>query len=125
MPRKTKCVDDVVMWDDGMEDHWCRIIEYLSLVGKNGIIMNPKKFQFCQKNVEFAGFLLTQDDVKPLPKCLDAIRDFPRPSNISEIRSWFGLVNQVSHYAKLISIMAPFKSLFSPKTKFQWDDDIE
>ena len=87
VPRKTKCVDDVVMWDETLEEHWWRVIDYLILIGKNGIILNPKKFQFCQKNVEFAGFLITEEDVKPLPKYLDAIRDFPRPCNISEIRS--------------------------------------
>ena len=127
VPRKTKCVDDVIQWDDdeSIEEHWWRIIDYLILVGTNGIILNPKKFQFCKREVEFAGFLITQDDVKPLPKYLDAIRNFPRPSNISDIRSWFGLVNQVSHYAKLTEMMAPFKPLLSPKTRFQWDDNLE
>ena len=85
----------------------------------------PKKFQLCQKTVEFAGFLLTPEDVKPLLKYLDAITDFPRPCNISEIRSWFGIVNQVSHYAKMTSIMAQFKPLLSRKTRFQWIDKME
>ena len=75
--------------------------------------------------MEFAGFLITQTDVKPLPKYLDAIRNFSRPSNISDIRSWFGLVNQVSHYAKLTNLMAPFKPLLSPKTRFRWDYILE
>ena len=123
--RKSKCVDDVIIWDETLEEHWWRIIDYLILVGTNGIILNPKKFQFCQREVEFAGFLITKEDVKPLPKYLDAIREFPRPSNISEIRSWFGLVNQVSHYAKLTDLMAPFKPLLSPKTRFRWDDILE
>ena len=127
VPRKTKCVDDVVMWDgeESITDHWWRIIDYLILVGNNGIILNPKKFQFCQREVEFAGFLITQDDVKPLPKYLDGIRNFSRPTNISEVRSFFGLVNQVSHYARLTDLMAPFKPLLSPKTRFQWNDDLE
>ena len=123
--RKTKCVDDVCMWDSTIEDHWWRVIDYLILVGKNGIILNPKKFQFCQSTVEFAGFKVTETDVKPLAKYLDAIRDFPRPTNVSEIRSWFGLVNQVSHYAKLTDLMAPFKPLLSPKTRFAWNDELE
>ena len=125
--RKTKCVDDVIMWDDddSIEEHWWRIVDYLALVGSNGITLNPKKFQFCQREVSFAGFRITQDDVKPLPKYLDAILNFPRPSAISDIRSYFGLVNQVSHYAKLTGMMAPFKPLLSPKTRFRWNDELE
>ena len=123
--RKSKCVDDVIIWDENLEKHWWRIIDYLILVGTNGIILNPQKFQFCHREVEFAGFLITEEDVKPLPKYLDAIREFPRPTNISEIRSWFGLVNQVSHYGKLTDLMAPFKPLLSPKTRFHWDEVLE
>ena len=121
IPRKTKCVDDVVLWDETIEEQWWRTIDYLILLGQNGIILNPLKFQFCQKEVEFAGFLITWNDVRPLPKYLNAICDFPRPTNISEVRSWFGLVNQVSHYAKLSELMAPFRHLLSPKTKFHWN----
>ena len=125
VPRKTKCVDDTLLWDDSLETHWWRVIDYLTLIGKNGIIINPKKFQFCERQVEFAGFLITNDRVKPLPKYLDAIRNFPRPTNISDIRGWFGLVNQVSHYAKLTALLAPFQPLLSPKTRFKWDDSLE
>ena len=51
--------------------------------------------------------------------------NFPRPTNISDVRSFFGLVNQVSHYARLTDLMAPFKPLLSPKTRFRWDDNLE
>ena len=101
--RKTKCVDDVCKWDEELKIHWWEMINYIILVGKNGVILNPRKFQFCERIVEFAGFIITDSNVKPLNKYLDSIRTFPRPQNISDIRSWFGLVNQVSHYAKLES----------------------
>ena len=116
IPRKTKCVDDALLWDELLEVHWWRVIDYLTLIGNSGIIINPKKFQFCEHVVEFAGFLITDDDVKPLPKYLDAIKKFTRPTSISDIRAWFGLVNQVSHYAQLTALMTPLKPLLSPKT---------
>ena len=68
---------------------------------------------------------MTESEIRPLEKSLRAIRDFPTPSKLSNIRSWFGLVNQVGHYAKLTDIMAPFKSLLSPKSKFLWTDELE
>ena len=54
-----------------------------------------------------------------------AVRDFPRQTNISDIRSWFGLVNQVSSYNKLINIMEPFRKFLSPKVRFYWDDELD
>ena len=62
--------------------------------------------------------MITEENFKPMPKYLDAIRKFPQPKNITDIRSWFGLIKQVSHYAKLTDMMLPFRKFLSPKTKF-------
>ena len=125
IPRKTKCVDDTIIWDADLEEHWWRVIDYLELVGRNGVILNPEKFQFASADVEFAGFQITRTEVKPLPKYLNAIASFPRPSNITDVRAWFGLVNQVSHYGRTTDLMAPFRPLLSPKVTFKWDSDME
>ena len=124
-PRKTKCVDDTALWDDTLEEHWWRIIDHLELLGRSGITINPEKLQFCLREIDFAGFRVTETEVKPLPKYLNAIREFPRPQNIKDVRAWFGLINQVAHYGQLTNIMAPFKPLLSPKTKFFWSEDLE
>ena len=72
-----------------MESHWWRTIDYLELAGNAGIVLNSDKLQFCQQEVEFAGFKITASSVEPLPKYLDAIRDFPKPKSITDIRAWF------------------------------------
>ena len=123
--RLQKCVDDVVLWDKSLEAHWWRVIDFLELVGRQGIAINPEKFQFCEKEVKFAGFHITEDSVKPLKKYLDAIMAFPTPTNVSDIRSWFGLVNQVSRYARLTCMMEPFKPFLSPRTRFEWTEEME
>ena len=125
VPRKSKCVDDTILWDRNLEEHWWRVISYLELVGKNGIVLNPTKFQFSASEVDFAGFHITTSEVKPLAKYLDAIATFPRPTSISDVRAWFGLVNQVSHYGRTTRLMEPFKPLLSPKTPFYWSPELE
>ena len=125
--RKTKCVDDVLLWDidTEMEIHWWRVIDYLILVGVNGVVLNPEKFEFSSKEVEFAGFVITGDGVSPPQRILDSIGKFPKPTNISGVRSWFGLINQVAHYADMREVMLPFKALLSPKTPFKWDRELD
>ncbi len=122
--RIKKCTDDTISWDDELEEHWWRMIDYFELVGRNGIILNPSKLQFCRREVDFAGFRISENTVKPLEKYLRAIAEFPTPKNISDIRGWFGLVNQVSQYDKLIHIMAPFKPFLSPAKKFEWTEEL-
>lgn len=79
IPRKTKCVGDATFWDTSMEDHWWRMVDYRELTGREGIFLNPSKFQFAQREIDFAVFRITANDVKPLPKYLDLIRAFPQP----------------------------------------------
>ena len=92
--RKTKCVDDTTQWDTDLEAHWWRMIDFLELSGHNGVILNRGKFQFCQREIDFAGFRVTETDVKPLDKYLKAIAEFPTPTQTTDIRSRFSLVHQ-------------------------------
>ena len=123
--RKERCVDDTIFYDDSLQQHWWRTIEFLTLVGGAGIVLNPEKFQFAERSVDFAGFRISESVVEPLPKYLNAIQNFPTPKNITDVRSWFGLVNQVANYAQLRDILAPFKPFLSPKRKFQWSDELD
>jgi hypothetical protein len=72
-------------------------VNWLDICGLHGIILNPDKFVFGQDNVEFAGFEITPTNVRPCARYLDVIRYFPTPTNLTDIRSWFGLINQVSY----------------------------
>ena len=94
-------------------------------MGSAGIVLNPDKFQFCQKQVDFAGFRISECSIEPLPKYIDAIRTFPTPKSIKDIRSWFGLVNQVANYAQLRDFLALFRPFLSPKYKFFWSEVLD
>ena len=60
-------------------------------------MFNTAKFGFARLEVEFAGFLITDEGIKPVAKYTEAIIDFPTPTNISELRAWYGYVNQVTY----------------------------
>lgn len=100
-------------------------MDFLETVGKARIVLNPNKFQFARKDVEFAGFCITDLSIEALPKFFDAITDFPTTAFTTDIRSWFGLVYQVSHYAQLRDMMTPFKPFLSPKYKFHWSPALD
>jgi hypothetical protein len=89
-----------------------------------GVVLNPDKFQFAKREVDFASFRISDDCIDLRPKYLDAIRDFPVPTLTTDIRSWFGLVNQVANYGQLHDVMAPFCPFLSPKVKFMWTPEL-
>lgn len=74
-------------------------MDLLKIIGDSGMMLNPNKFSFAQRKVEFAGFNVADSSIEPLPKYIDAVRDFSTPKSTTDIRRWFGLVNRVSDYA--------------------------
>ena len=52
---------------------------------------------------------------------LKSIRDFPRPENLTDLRSWFGLVNQLGHFSQEITqIMEHFRPLLQNNSCYLW-----
>ena len=86
--------------------------------------MNRNKFVFGRKEVEYLGFQLKEDGVEPGDELMKSILNFPRPENISGVRSWFGLVEQVTWAFSKTEVMAPFRRLLSPKTDFVWTQEL-
>ena len=124
-PRKTKCVDDCCLWSNSIEEAFFQMVDWLDLCGRNGIVLNPSKFVFAKQTVEFAGFLITPTSVKPCSRSIEAIRKFPTPKNITDVRSWFGLINQVSFAFASAERMLPFRDLLKPGKPFQWTPQLE
>ena len=65
--------------------------------------------------------------VRPNRKFLEAIRAFPAPKALSEARSFFGMVNQVSYAFAMSPHMAAFRHMLRPDTweAFEWNDTLK
>ena len=122
-PRKTRCIEHSLLWDETIESAFWHTLEYITHCGRNGIVFNPDKFHFAEDEVEFAGFQITADGVKTTKKKMtEAILNFPTPTNITGIRSWFRLINQVSYAFSQAETRAPSRELLRTKDrKFYWD----
>ena len=120
-----KCVDDVALWDETVEGNVWKTCRYLEQCLKNGITSNPKKFHFAQDNVEYVGFEVTNDPLQPLQAMLDSVRMSLSPTNITGVRFFFGLTNQVSYAFCRIETSAPFKAFLKPLSRFYWDERLQ
>ena len=123
--NKVKCIDDTLLWADSIEESYFQIVDYLKLCGRNGIILNPKKFKFAKETVEFAGFKISRESIAPIPTFLKAIENFPKPQSITDIRSWFGLVNQAAYSFSKCPVMEPFRKLMKKGSQFKWDESLD
>ena len=118
-------IDDTLLYEENIRKALKQVGEYLSLVGKNGIVLNPEKFEFAEDEVSWAGVRLTADKVEPLPEHVTAIRQFPTPTGITDLRSYFALVNQVAPYYAVQPVLLPFRDLLNKNMKFYWDEVLQ
>ena len=54
-----------------------------------------------------------------------SIKEFPRPSNLTGVRSFFGLIEQVAYTCLKAHSMHPFRQLLSSKSDFYWDENLQ
>ena len=128
IPRKCRIVDDTLLHDANIADAFYHTFDLLYTCGENNITLNPKKFKFCQKSLDFCGFTLGWDKFYPSDSTLASIQKFPMPDepSITDIRAWFGLVNQLAPFFANSKTMEPFRELLKPgKTKkVYWDNEL-
>ena len=72
----------------------------------NNITLGKKKFDFAVKEAKFAGYIVGPSGVSSVPAKVEAIAKFPKPTNITEMRSFFGLVNQLADFCPHIASAA-------------------
>ncbi len=51
-----------------------------------GLKVNAAKLLFCAHEIEYLGYILTRDGIKPQPKKVQAILVLNPPDNIKELR---------------------------------------
>ncbi|MEL6803182.1 MAG: DDE-type integrase/transposase/recombinase, partial [Bacteroidota bacterium] len=129
IPRKVKCVDDTLLFDSSITEALFHTFDYLHKCASHGIVFNASKFQFCQRDVTFAGFKITPSGIKPSDSIIQAIRDFPTPTSTTDVRSWFGLTRQVAYAHSVSEDLAPLRHLLKNKDgkspKFIWNDQLQ
>ncbi len=125
MKAVARCIDDSCLWASTVAASFWLVVNYIDVCARNGIIFNPEKFVFGEDVVDFAGYTVTLDSIKPTVKMLKAIQEFPTPTSIKGIRGWFGIIAFVSFAYSLSPVMLPFRELLASKKKFHWDSTLE
>ena len=116
-----KIVDDVLVYAPTLSALKKRVYDFLDRCSTHGITLKRSKSQIAVREADFGGFHLSETGIQCSFDLLKSIRDFPRPKNLTDLRSWFGLVNQFGNFSQEITqIMEPFRPLLQKNSCYLW-----
>ncbi|GFY07046.1 retrovirus-related Pol polyprotein from transposon 412 [Trichonephila clavipes] len=108
------------------EEHLQNIRKVLSKLSDANLKLNPSKCKFFQKEVNYLGHIISAEGVRTDPEKVSAVKNWKRPENLRELRSFLGLCTYYRKFVKGFSNIArPLHKLTESKQKIQWTKESE
>jgi hypothetical protein len=94
------------------EDHLEKLEEVLRRIHNAGLKVNAAKLTFCALEIEYLGYVLTRDSIKPQSNKVQAILAIKPPIGVKQLRHFLGMVQYYrDQWARRSDMLAPLTSL--------------
>ena len=120
--ENTACLmDDIAISSPDAESHEKYLYPVLRKLQDAGVTLNPDKCEFMKPSITFVGHTVSKAGISADPEKVRAIKDMPPPQNVTDVRRFMGMVNQLGKFsAKLADLSAPIRVLQSEKIAWYW-----
>ena len=103
LPRVSAYLDDILV--SGVEeDHLNNLDKVLQRIESAGMTLKKSRCVFA---IEYLGHIIDKNGLHPSPENVKAIAEAPTPTNVTELKSFLGLIN---YYNKFLSNLSMFLS---------------
>jgi len=93
---------------------------------KVGLKAKPSKCELFRTEIKFLGHLVSADGINPMPDKLEAIRDWPVPHCLKDVRAFFGLASYYRRFVKgLATIAEPLTRLTRKMARLEWTEEAQ
>ena len=84
--------DDLLIITKGsFQDHLDKLEQVLTRLAEAGLKVNVSKSHFCHHELEYLGYLINREGVRPSMKKVEAIRNIAPPKTRKQVRSFIGM----------------------------------
>ena len=86
-------LDDILIASTSINEHLKHVEKVLQRLKQAGLQLKPGKCTFATTEIQYLGYTLTPKGVKPNDSKVTAVKDFPRPKTVRQVKSFLGLAN--------------------------------
>ncbi len=91
-----------------------------------GSALKPNKCTFIRKQVEYLSYIVSGASISTDPSKVQAVQDFPVPSDLKTLRSFLGLTSNYRRFMPNYSALANFLYALTRKdVTFEWSDECQ
>jgi hypothetical protein len=119
-------LDDILVYSKSEEEHEHHLRLVLQVLREHQLYAKLSKCSFYQEQIHYLGHIISEQGITVDPEKIEAIRGWPTPRNVSEVRSFMGLVGYYRRFiAGFSKISHPITSLQKKGIKFEWTSECE
>ncbi|GJR12367.1 putative reverse transcriptase domain-containing protein [Tanacetum coccineum] len=117
-------IDDILVYSKSEEEHEQHLRIVLEILRQKKLYAKFSKCEFWLQQVAFLGHIVSADGIIMDPSKVEAITKWPRPTTVTEVRSFLGLAGYYRRFVEGFSRLAlPLTQLMRKGEKFVWTDE--
>ena len=121
IPHVSVYIDDILVTGETDEEHLRNLDEVFTRLENENLRLKREKCAFMLPKIDYLGRIISADGLQPSPSKIKAIQDAPAPRNVSQLRSFLGMVNYYGKFLhQLSTLLAPLYQLLQQKSRWHW-----
>ena len=100
-------IDDILVYLRTLEEHACHLREVLEVLRRNELYTKLTTREFWLKKLVFLGHIVSKEGIFIDPQKIEAVTQWPRLRNVTEVRSFLGLTGYYRKFVRDFSRVVP------------------
>eukprot|EP00731_Ephydatia_muelleri_P035601 Em0140g4a len=113
--------DDILVTGKEIDEHLKNLERVFGRLKEFGLRLRLTKCKFLKESVEYLGHVISRNGICTSPKKIEVIQKAPIPLNVTELRSFLGIVNYYGKFIQSVAdLCAPLNELLQKNTPWIW-----